>query len=79
MKVNIDNIVLLDAAGKKNLQDFSSSGVDRIDYGAYLAEVRPVCLRWIFAGKLEHECGFFLFLFIIFIEMKFTYHKINCC
>ncbi|XP_028362453.1 prominin-1 isoform X2 [Phyllostomus discolor] len=38
MEVNIDNIVLLDAAGKKNLQDFISSGVDRIDYGAYLAE-----------------------------------------
>ncbi|XP_054437930.1 prominin-1 [Pteronotus mesoamericanus] len=38
MKVKIDNIVLLDAAGKKNLQDFSSSGVDRIDYGTYLAE-----------------------------------------
>ena len=72
MKVNIDNIVLLDATGKKNLQDFSSSGVDRIDYGAYLAEVRPICLRLIFWGKLEYKYVSFLFLFIIFIEMKFT-------
>lgn len=33
------NIVLLDAAGKRNLWDFSLSGVDRIDYDAYLEEV----------------------------------------
>lgn len=39
MNVNIDNIVLLDAAGRKNLMDFSSSGVDTIDYNVYLAEV----------------------------------------
>uniref|UniRef100_A0A8C0KDI9 Prominin 1 n=1 Tax=Canis lupus dingo TaxID=286419 RepID=A0A8C0KDI9_CANLU len=38
MNVNIDNIVLLDAAGRKNLMDFSSSGVDTIDYNVYLAE-----------------------------------------
>ncbi|XP_072593840.1 prominin-1 isoform X3 [Vulpes vulpes] len=39
MNVNIDNIVLLDAAGRKNLMDFSSSGVDTIDYNVYLAEM----------------------------------------
>lgn len=39
MNVKIDNIVLLDAAGRKNLMDFSSSGVDQVDYDAYLAEV----------------------------------------
>uniref|UniRef100_A0A8C0QZH6 Prominin 1 n=1 Tax=Canis lupus dingo TaxID=286419 RepID=A0A8C0QZH6_CANLU len=41
MNVNIDNIVLLDAAGRKNLMDFSSSGVDTIDYNVYLAESAP--------------------------------------
>lgn len=39
MNVKIDNIVLLDAAGRKNLMDFSSSGVDQVDYDAFLAEV----------------------------------------
>lgn len=41
MKVNIDNIVLLDEAGRKNLMDFSFSGIDAINYNIYLAEVRP--------------------------------------
>ncbi|XP_066241091.1 prominin-1 [Saccopteryx leptura] len=38
MNVQINDTVLLDAAGKKNLVDFSSSGVDKINYNAYLAE-----------------------------------------
>lgn len=41
MNMEINNVVLLDATGKRNLQDFSHSGVDRIDYDAYLVEVRP--------------------------------------
>ncbi|XP_036901444.1 prominin-1 isoform X2 [Sturnira hondurensis] len=60
MKVNIDNIVLLDAAGKKNLQDFSSSGVDRIDYGAYLAETAkaPTKVNLLrFADGLEEKAN----------------------
>uniref|UniRef100_K9IZS4 Putative conserved plasma membrane protein n=1 Tax=Desmodus rotundus TaxID=9430 RepID=K9IZS4_DESRO len=60
MKVNIDNIVLLDATGKKNLQDFSSSGVDRIDYGAYLAETAkpPTKVNLLtFADGLEEKAN----------------------
>ncbi|XP_053528433.1 prominin-1 isoform X2 [Artibeus jamaicensis] len=60
MKVNIDNIVLLDVAGKKNLQDFSSSGVDRIDYGAYLAETAktPTKVNLLtFADGLEEKAN----------------------
>lgn len=34
MKVKIDDTVLLDVAGAKNLQNFSSSGVYRVDYGS---------------------------------------------
>uniref|UniRef100_M3XSS7 Prominin 1 n=1 Tax=Mustela putorius furo TaxID=9669 RepID=M3XSS7_MUSPF len=39
LNVNIDNIVLLDAAGRENLMNFSSSGIDTIDYNVYLAEM----------------------------------------
>ncbi|KAF3825323.1 hypothetical protein GH733_005957 [Mirounga leonina] len=39
LNVSIDNIVLLDEAGRRNLMDFSSSGVDTIDYNVYLAEM----------------------------------------
>ncbi|XP_059952099.1 prominin-1 [Mesoplodon densirostris] len=37
MNIRIDNIVLLDEAGRKNLKDFGSSGIDKIDYGAFMA------------------------------------------
>uniref|UniRef100_A0A452T6D8 Prominin 1 n=1 Tax=Ursus maritimus TaxID=29073 RepID=A0A452T6D8_URSMA len=39
LNVNVGNIVLLDEAGRRNLMDFSSSGVDTIDYNIYLAEM----------------------------------------
>ncbi|XP_008575879.1 PREDICTED: prominin-1 isoform X1 [Galeopterus variegatus] len=32
------NIVLMDAAGRKALQDFAECGIDKIDYNAYLAQ-----------------------------------------
>ncbi|XP_012579492.1 PREDICTED: prominin-1 [Condylura cristata] len=38
LHINVNNIVLLDDAGRKSLRDFSSSGVDKIDYYSYLAE-----------------------------------------
>ncbi|XP_006144946.1 prominin-1 isoform X2 [Tupaia chinensis] len=38
MNVNIDNIILLDAAGKRNLQEFAACGIDRLDYATYLAQ-----------------------------------------
>ncbi|KAM5336981.1 prominin-1 isoform 2-T5 [Glossophaga mutica] len=59
-EVHIDNIVLLGAAGKKNLQDFGSSGVDRIDYGAYLAETAktPTKVHLLtFADGLEEKAN----------------------
>ncbi|XP_032487605.1 LOW QUALITY PROTEIN: prominin-1 [Phocoena sinus] len=37
MNIRIDNIVLLDEAGRRNLMDFNSSGIDKIDYGAFMA------------------------------------------
>lgn len=39
MTINIGDITLLDEAGKGSLRNFSSSGIDRIDYNAFLAEV----------------------------------------
>ncbi|XP_076992567.1 prominin-1 isoform X2 [Tamandua tetradactyla] len=38
LNIRLDNIVLLDEEGKKNLKNFSSSGIDRINYTAYLTE-----------------------------------------
>uniref|UniRef100_F6VPF3 Prominin 1 n=1 Tax=Ornithorhynchus anatinus TaxID=9258 RepID=F6VPF3_ORNAN len=39
IKINLSNIVLLDETGKENLLNFSFSGIDGIDFAAYLAEV----------------------------------------
>ena len=71
LNLTIDNVVLLDDAGRRSLMDFISSGVDGINYDAYLAEVRlpRSCLN--FWGKLER--GYvFLFLFLFVTETKFT-------
>lgn len=60
MNVKIDNIVLLDAAGRKNLMDFSSSGVDQVDYDAYLAEIAkpPTKVNLLsFAEELERKAN----------------------
>uniref|UniRef100_A0A8C5P0E4 Prominin 1 n=1 Tax=Jaculus jaculus TaxID=51337 RepID=A0A8C5P0E4_JACJA len=38
LDVNIDNIVLLDEAGKKALQDFTQSGLSSIDYAEFLSQ-----------------------------------------
>ncbi|KAM6150273.1 prominin-1 [Erethizon dorsatum] len=38
LNLNLDNIVLLDAEGRKNLQAFVASGIQNIDYDAYLAQ-----------------------------------------
>lgn len=40
INVNLSNIVLLDEIGKQNLLNFSSSGIDGINFAAYLTEVR---------------------------------------
>uniref|UniRef100_A0A452I210 Uncharacterized protein n=1 Tax=Gopherus agassizii TaxID=38772 RepID=A0A452I210_9SAUR len=39
INVNLSNIVLLDEIGKRNLLDFSSSGIDGINFAAYLTEI----------------------------------------
>ncbi|XP_044537444.1 prominin-1 [Gracilinanus agilis] len=39
IKINLSSIVLLDEVGKENLINFSYSGIDGIDFAAYLAEV----------------------------------------
>lgn len=39
LNVNVDNIELLDKAGRENLQDFAHSWKDAIDYSKYLKEV----------------------------------------
>ncbi|XP_012928551.1 prominin-1 isoform X1 [Heterocephalus glaber] len=38
LNVNLDNIVLLDAEGRKNLQAFVTSGIQNIDYNTLLAQ-----------------------------------------
>ncbi|XP_030047072.1 prominin-1 [Microcaecilia unicolor] len=38
LNVNLNNIILLDEKGKQNLQNFSSSGIDEIDFASFLAE-----------------------------------------
>ncbi|XP_050803468.1 prominin-1 isoform X5 [Gopherus flavomarginatus] len=39
INVNLSNVVLLDEIGKRNLLDFSSSGIDGINFAAYLTEI----------------------------------------
>lgn len=79
LNVNVGNIVLLDEAGRRNLMDFSSSGVDTIDYNIYLAEVRPLCSSLIFGGKNNSRyLWFFVFLsFFKITKMKFTWRKLT--
>lgn len=42
IQINLSKIILLDEIGKENLLNFSSSGIEGINFGAYLAEVRPL-------------------------------------
>lgn len=39
MHLNLDNTILLNDEGRKNLLDFRDSGVEQIDFATYLAEV----------------------------------------
>ncbi|NXQ44205.1 PRM1A protein, partial [Catharus fuscescens] len=39
IQINLSKIILLDEIGKENLLNFSSSGVDGIDFSAYLTEI----------------------------------------
>lgn len=40
IQINLSKIILLDEIGKENLLNFSSSGIEGINFGAYLTEVR---------------------------------------
>ncbi|KAI6069637.1 Prominin-1 isoform X5 [Aix galericulata] len=39
IQINLSKIILLDEIGKENLLNFSSSGIDGINFGAYLSEI----------------------------------------
>nr|XP_028599916.1 prominin-1 isoform X9 [Podarcis muralis] len=39
ININLSNIVLLDERGKENLMNFSSSGINEINFAAYLSEI----------------------------------------
>ncbi|NXI03605.1 PRM1A protein, partial [Pachycephala philippinensis] len=39
IQINLSQIILLDEIGKENLLNFSSSGIDGIDFSAYLTEI----------------------------------------
>ncbi|NWQ69971.1 PRM1A protein, partial [Neopipo cinnamomea] len=39
IQINLSKIILLDETGKENLLNFSSSGIDGIDFSAYLTEI----------------------------------------
>lgn len=46
ININLNNVVLLDEKGKENLLDFSFSGINEIDFTAYLTEVRKSQVAW---------------------------------
>ncbi|XP_042141882.1 prominin-1 isoform X2 [Peromyscus maniculatus bairdii] len=60
LNVNVDNIELLDKAGRENLQDFAHSWKDAIDYSKYLkeAEKSPTKVDLLaFASSLEEKAN----------------------
>ncbi|XP_073898676.1 prominin-1 isoform X2 [Castor canadensis] len=60
MNFTLDNIVLLDAAGIKNLQDFATCGIDKINYTTYLAQAdkSPVKVNLVsFSNDLEAKAN----------------------
>ncbi|CAN2388546.1 Prominin 1 [Pristimantis euphronides] len=56
MNINLKNIVLLDRRGRKNLEDFSATGIEGIDFDAFLAEAGKSSTKvdlLAFANELE--------------------------
>ncbi|NXM24347.1 PRM1A protein, partial [Oxyruncus cristatus] len=56
IQINLSKIILLDETGKENLLNFSSSGIDGIDFSAYLTEINKSVTRvdlLSFANDLE--------------------------
>ncbi|XP_061441436.1 prominin-1 isoform X3 [Rhineura floridana] len=58
ININLSNIVLLDETGKENLMNFSSSGINEINFKAYLSEVNKSVTKvdlLSFANDLEAQ------------------------
>nr|DBA29297.1 TPA: hypothetical protein GDO54_009535 [Pyxicephalus adspersus] len=58
MNIKLNSIVLLDDKGKENLLEFSSAGIDGIDFNAFLAEVGKSSTKadlLAFANELEAD------------------------
>ncbi|KAG8591494.1 hypothetical protein GDO81_000199 [Engystomops pustulosus] len=56
MNINLKNIVLLDKKGRRNLEDFSATEIDTIDFDAFLAEAGKSVTKvdlLAFANELE--------------------------
>lgn len=60
LNIRLDNIVLLEDAGRSSLMDFVSSGVDRINYDVYLAETTKAPTKvnlLLFADVLQEKAN----------------------
>ncbi|KAM9331522.1 prominin-1 isoform 2-T2 [Gastrophryne carolinensis] len=58
MNINLNNIVLLDERGRQNLYDFSNTGINTIDFDAFLTEVGKSSTKFdllTFANNLERN------------------------
>ncbi|XP_073465798.1 prominin-1 isoform X1 [Aquarana catesbeiana] len=58
MNINLNSIVLLDDKGKQNLLEFSATGIDGIDFDAFLSEVGKSSTKadlLVFANELEAD------------------------
>ncbi|XP_031759276.1 prominin-1 isoform X5 [Xenopus tropicalis] len=58
LNLDLSNIILLDEKGKRNLEDFSSTGIDEIDFDAFLSEVAKSNTKvdlLAFANELEEN------------------------
>ncbi|XP_041444028.1 prominin-1-A isoform X2 [Xenopus laevis] len=58
LNLDLSTIVLLDEKGKRNLEDFSSTGLDEIDFDAFLSEVAKSNTKvdlLAFANELEEN------------------------
>ncbi|KAM4709478.1 prominin-1 isoform 2-T2 [Discoglossus pictus] len=58
MDINLSNIILLDEKGRRNLEEFSATGIDQIDFDAFLSEVSKTLTKvdlLTFANELEEN------------------------
>ncbi|XP_053560092.1 prominin-1 [Bombina bombina] len=58
LNINLSNVILLDEKGKRNLEDFSATGIADIDFDAFLSEVSKSSTKvdlLAFANELEEN------------------------